>query len=139
MCVVLTVTFLLVALCTPDPPDEANCPPGHRTLWNINMYGTRNAATHWEDRYAGHLVSCGFVRSKSQPCVLYHPNRDIKLVVHENEFTNLAVNEDLRWYVDMMEKHSEIKMGGILGPDKDDSKHSNSKSMLVMEDGWASP
>ena len=104
------------------PPEEAGCPPGHCARLNASMYGTRDAAANWEEKYASHLKSIGFIQGLSSPCIFYNPDRDIQLVVHGDDFTFLAAEKDLLWCVDMMQREYEIKMRGIIGPERKDSK-----------------
>ena len=38
------------------------------------LYGTRNAASNWQETVAEHSESCGFPRGRSTPCVFFHPH-----------------------------------------------------------------
>ena len=49
-------------------PDE-DSKPGYCARLNVSMYGARDAASNWEEKYASHLIKCGFVQGKSSPCV----------------------------------------------------------------------
>ena len=51
----------------------------------------------------------------SNPCVFHHPSRDIAIVVHGDDFTALADDEQLDWYEAQLQKSFEIKIGGRLG------------------------
>ena len=37
---------------------------------NVSMYGTRDAAANWEEKYTEHLLRHGFQRGRSSPCLL---------------------------------------------------------------------
>ena len=43
--------------------------PGFCMRLNVSMNGTRDAANNWEDKYASHLIACGFTQGKSSPCI----------------------------------------------------------------------
>ena len=44
-------------------PDE-DASPGYCARLNVSMYGTRDAASNWEEKYASHLIRCGFRQGK---------------------------------------------------------------------------
>ena len=50
------------------------------------LYGTRDAAQGWEDTYSSAMKALGFRRGKSNPCVFHHPERDVRCVVHGDDF-----------------------------------------------------
>ena len=49
------------------------------------------------------------------PSVFYHPVRDGRAAVHENDFTFADVEEDLEWSRTQLSKDSEANFRGILG------------------------
>ena len=49
-------------------PDE-DAEPGMCGRLNVSMYGTRDAAANWEEKYSQHLIDNGFERGASSPCV----------------------------------------------------------------------
>ena len=89
---------------------------------NFSLYGTRDAASNWEECYAEFLVSIGFNQGLSSPCIFYHPGRSISTVVHGDDFTSLAVGSDLLRFNKQLKNRFLIKDRGILGPDKHDLK-----------------
>ena len=60
---------------------------------NVSLYGTRDAASNWENTYSDALISAGFVPGISSPCTFYHPVYDIRVVVHAVDFTFLGTDE----------------------------------------------
>jgi len=42
------------------------------------MYGTRDAAQNWEMAYTEFLMDIGFVASKVNPCVFFHPDKQLR-------------------------------------------------------------
>ena len=79
------------------------------------VYGTRNAGKLWEVCYTQVLESMGIITGVSNPCTFYHPDRDIQIVVHGDDFTALAIDADLDWYQAELQKYFEIKIPGRLG------------------------
>lgn len=52
-----------------------------------SMYGTRDAAQNWEKAYAGFMKEIGFKSGIASPCAFKHDGRDMKAVVHGDDFT----------------------------------------------------
>ena len=65
-------------------PDE-DAEPGKCAKMNKAMYGTRDAAQNWEWTYRSAHEEWGFKVGKSSPCVMYHPTRNVRLVVHGDD------------------------------------------------------
>ena len=51
------------------------------------MYGTRDAAQNWEREYESAFLKLGFKQGKSSPCLFYHEAKDLRVVVHGDDFT----------------------------------------------------
>ena len=78
-------------------------------------YGTRDAGAIWEDTYRGALEQMGFVSGIASPCCFFHPDRQLHLVVHGDDFTSLGIQADLDWMETELAKHFELKIRGRLG------------------------
>ena len=102
----------------PEEDDE----PGMCGRLNVSMYGTQDAASNWEHKYASHLVEHGFVRGKSSPCIFWNPHTGVRCVVHGDDFTFAGSDEELDKCSRMMSDEYDIKIRGKLGPDKGDDK-----------------
>ena len=87
-----------------------------------SLYGTRDAASNWEQEYTDCLTSLGFVAGRSTPCAVYHAGRDIRIVVHGADFTVLGTEDNIKWVFQSMSERYQHKMRGILGPDSHDQK-----------------
>ena len=62
------------------------------------MYGTRVAASNWERAYINFLKSNGFRSGKVSPCVFYHEEKELRLVVHGDDFTITGPESQLDWF-----------------------------------------
>ena len=82
------------------------------------MHGTRDAAQNWEHEYCEFMGGLGFERGKSSPCAFYHREREIRAVIHGDDFTLLGWKRDLDWYRKEISNRFEIKFRGRLGPGK---------------------
>ena len=69
----------------------------------------------WEKHYAELFESVGFERGVSCGVVFYHPERDISLAVHGDDFIFCGLREDLCWIRDLMGEWFEIKVRGFYG------------------------
>ena len=81
-----------------------------------SLYGTRDAAANWERQILNDLTSLGFVRGMATPCVFFHPQRNLRVSVHGDDFTTLGKIDDLRWFSQQLQKIWIIEERGILGP-----------------------
>ena len=81
---------------------DGNAEEGKCGKLNRSMYGTRDAAANWEEKYSSHLVAHGFIRGKSSPCTFFHPTRGVRCVVHGDDFTFLGCEEELKWCTQTM-------------------------------------
>ena len=89
---------------------------------NKAMYGTRDAAQNWEYAYIEWLESIAFRRGRASPCVFYHEDKGIRLVVHGDDFTVLGYEESLDWFRRCINEKFEVKFRGRLGPEDTDDK-----------------
>ena len=86
------------------------------------LYGTRDAPARWEAHYSTELVKMGFVRGLASPCCFHHPERDIRAVVHGDDFTFSGEEVHLRWVQEKMQASFLCEVEGMLGPDPSDLK-----------------
>ena len=80
------------------------------------MYGTRDAAQCWEREYVNFMRKTGFTCGRSSPCVFYHPEKELRAVVHGDDFTIMGHTDELDWFRDEMKKSFTIKAKARLGP-----------------------
>ena len=100
-----------------EDQEDGMCGLLHRCL-----YGTRDAAACWEACYTKALASLGFAQGKASPCCFWNKDRQLKCVVHGDDFIVLGEEVQLRWFAQSFGKCFEIKVRGILGPDNRDEK-----------------
>ena len=107
------------AACTRDVyielPSEDGAGPDMLGKLNLCLYGTRDAASNWQETLSSHLVSLGFSRSKAFPCVFAHPERDMLTLVHGDDYVTSGSAQDLDWLKLELEKAYEIKTSRV-GP-----------------------
>ena len=63
-----------------------------------SMYGTRDAAQNWGMAYTQFMESIGFTKGLSSPCTFYNQKRELRCVVHGDDFTILGWSNQLDWF-----------------------------------------
>ena len=96
-------------------PKEMGLPPGTLAKQVRCVYGTRDAGKLWEDAYTLVLENAGFVSGASNPCIFFHAEKDISIVVHGDDFTAMGTDADLTWYENQLKLSFEVKLRGRLG------------------------
>ena len=96
-------------------PKEMGLPPNLVAKQVRCVYGTRDAGKLWEDTYTQVLEGMGFTTGVSNPCVFYHAERELSIVIHGDDFTTLGTDANIDWYEAELQKHFEIKIRGRLG------------------------
>ena len=102
------------------PPEDDE--PGMCAVLEKALYGTRDAAQNWEFEYVDFLVSEGFNKGRATPCMFLHAQRDIRVVVHGDDFTILGAAQQLDWFRQRISERFEVKFRGRLGPEDHDEK-----------------
>ena len=86
------------------------------------MYGTRRAATRWEETYTQALERLGFVQGRASPCCFTHTTRELKLFVHGDDCTILGNDSDLDYFEAGIKEEFDVKVRGRLGSGKHDTE-----------------
>ena len=60
-----------------------------------SMYGTRDAAHNWEEEYSGFMENIRFKRGIGSPCLFYHEEKQLRAVIHGDDFTLLGYDHEL--------------------------------------------
>jgi len=104
---------------------------------NKSMYGARDAAQNWEVAYSQFMETVGFKPGKASPCLFFHPERKIRVVVYGDDFTALAEESQLNWFKAKINENFETKHRARLGPESKDDKAVRILNRIVTwtEDG----
>ena len=57
-------------------------------LLQMSLYGTRDAATNWQEEVAKEMTSWGFSRGRYKPCLYFHQVTGLKTLVHGDDFVS---------------------------------------------------
>ena len=88
---------------------------GNVGLLNKSMYGTRDAATNWQEEVAREMKKIGFRRGRYNPCVYWHLEKRIKAIVHGDDFVGVGRPADVEWMNDKLKERFQItsmRIGG---------------------------
>ena len=66
----------------------------------LSLYGMRESASNWEEAYSTFLESVGFAKVKASTCCFYNDSRQIRNVVHRDDFVAVGREKDLLWMED---------------------------------------
>ena len=61
------------------------------------LYGTRDAASNWQETLSNHLVEIGFKRGIGHPSVFWHKEKRIKCMVRGDDYVSEGFEEELLW------------------------------------------
>ena len=86
------------------------------------LYGTRDAAQNWGQAYTEFMLSAGFTKGKWSPCCFVHSGREIRAVVHGDDFTVLGHRGQLQWFRERIRERFEVKFRGMIGPGAKEGK-----------------
>ena len=64
----------------------------------------------------------GFTQGMATPCAFYHAGRDIRCVVHGDDFTLLGTDAELNWFRNKISIRYDVKFRGRLGIGEGDDK-----------------
>ena len=95
------------------PPEVAR--PGFCARLRRCLYGTRDAPKRWEAFLADQLRKLGFVQGRASPCCFVHSSRDLRCVVHGDDFVFAGPAGELNWVRAMMAECFLTKVVGRLG------------------------
>ena len=103
-----------------DLPPEIR-KPGMCARLRRCLYGTRDAPARWEAFLATELCKMGFTQGLSSPCCCYHQEKQLRCVVHGDDFMFAGSDAALSWVEAEMHERFLMKVVGKLGPGEEDT------------------
>ena len=91
------------------PPEDPGSGPNVLGKLKLCLYGTRDAAKGWQDELSQQLEGIGFIRGTGHPSVFWHPDRQIRTIVHGDDYVSSGFDSDLIWLEGELAKAYEIK------------------------------
>ena len=87
-----------------------------------SLEGIRDAAQNWEHTYSEFMTTIGFERCQASPCIFNLNSKDLRCVVHGDDFTVLGYAKDLDWFRQQISDKCTVKFRGRIGRQQADSK-----------------
>ena len=85
---------------------------------NMSMYGTRDAALNWSMEYTSTLLASGYVQGRASPCLFHHPEKQVSIMVHGDDFIAVGNPENIQHTEDILREKYNIKVEHLGdGPD----------------------
>ena len=90
---------------------------------DYSMYGTRDAAQNWENKYSDVMINkLGFTQGKASPCHFFHIARGLRTVVHGDDFLTAGDDKELKWMKAKLEQEFDIKTKVLSGESSDEKE-----------------
>ena len=64
---------------------------------------------NWQEEVAKEMVRIGFTRGKYNPCLYFHPRRNLRTFLHGDDFATVGTREGVKWLKEALENTFEIK------------------------------
>ena len=102
-------------------PQEDN-QPGMVGILQKSTYGTRDAAQNWGAECTRFIESIGFKKGMACACSFWHERKELRAVVHGDDFAPLGWSERLDWLRKEINNRFERKNRRRIGPAREDDK-----------------
>ena len=76
----------------------------------MSMYGTRDAALNWALGYGDTLKAAGYEQGLANPCLFYHRNLDVSVMVHGDDFVAVGPDKHLEDIESTLSEKYKIKI-----------------------------
>ena len=93
------------------------------------MYGTQDASHVWQEHYTKKLLERGFVQGQAWTSVFRHPDKDVMLLVHGDDFLVLGDEDGQKYLKDTLSERYEFRCDGCIGPE--DNQHMTLLNRIV--------
>ena len=94
------------------------------------MYGTRDAPAEWQNVVTKVMKQIGFIPSGTAPCLYFHPVRDLRVIVHVDDFLCSGESHHLCWLKAALEKKFSLKTS-VLGSQPEEKKEVKFLNRLI--------
>jgi hypothetical protein len=80
-----------------------------------SMHGTRDASAIWQRCYTDLLLGLGFVKNPAWPSCFYHKAKQIRVLVHGDDFVALADDAGHKYPEEALRSKFDLRVGGSIG------------------------
>ena len=64
---------------------------------------------NWQEEVAREMRKLGFQRGQYNPCMYYHPQRNLRTFLHGDDFATVGTRSGVQWFKSALENRFEIK------------------------------
>jgi len=98
------------------------------------MYGTRDAPAEWQNVVTRVMKELGFLPSSTTPCLYYYPERELRVIIHVDDFLCSGEAHHLSWLKAGLERKFTLK-ASVLGSQPGERKEVKFLNRLIR---WTS-
>ena len=77
------------------------------------------------------MVEAGFLVGRGNVCTFYHPGREIRIVVHGDDFTVTGTPRGLEYVKKVLSERYPVKVRSVMGPGPDDDKEATILNRII--------
>ena len=91
---------------------EEDIMPNERDMVGLlgkSLYGTRDAAINFQKEVRKVMANSGFSNGRYNVSTYYNKNRDLKTMVHGDDFVTVGSLEDVNWMKKQLDARFELK------------------------------
>ena len=66
-------------------------------LLQMSLYGTRDAAINFQQEVATFMERLGFMQGQYNPCTFWHAQRQLRTLVHGDDFVTQGGRQEVEW------------------------------------------
>jgi hypothetical protein len=104
---------------------------------NMSLYGTRDAAANFQKEVTKLMINIGFQPGRYNPCTFYNPKRELRSIVHGDDFVTQGPRKNMLWLKQKLEERFEIKTK-IIGTQPNEVREARilNRIVRVTPQGW---
>ena len=103
----------------------------------LSLYGTRDAAANFQEEVKKFMEKFEFEQSKYNPSMYFNRKRNIRTLVHGDDFVSSLSRPAAKWFKEKLEQRFEIKTK-IIGAGHGEYREERALNRVirVTNDGW---
>ena len=103
----------------------------------MSLYGTRDAAANFQAEVRKFMLSQGFHQAQYSPQIFSLPGRDLRTLVHGDDFMTSGNRANARWFRKVLESRFELKTV-VVGSGSEESAEGRvlGRSIRITPEGW---
>ncbi len=100
-----------------------------------SLYGTRDAALNFQREVKKTLEAIGFRVGRYNASTYYHPKKQLRMMVHGDDFVTVGKVEEVQWLRQKLEERFELKTT-VVGKEEEPEGRILNRIVRCTEKGW---